>query len=273
MKINSKIESITIGSFDGMHLAHQKLISMVDMMVVIERNSGYITDGIRRERYTSKPIAYCQFDKIKSLTPEEFVGRLKEYFSNLKKIVVGYDFYFGRNKSGSASSLINIFDGEVIVVKELTIDGVSIHSRTIKSLLLDGDIESANKLLGRRYSIDGQIHQGQGIGAKELVPTLNIYTKQYLIPKYGVYATRTLVDDRWLDSVSFFGHRVSTDDSFAIETHIIGKDIGSVDGNIEIEFVSRIRDNLKFDSLAELKSEIKSDIQKAKHILKSEENV
>ena len=83
----------------------------------------------------------------------------------------------------------------------------------------------------------------------------------------GVYATRTWIDNEWLDSVSFLGHRVTTDDSFAVETHILDKEIGAVKGKIHLAFVDFIRSNQKFDSLEALKQQITDDILRAKEIL------
>ena len=272
MKIDNDIRSITIGSFDGIHLAHQRLIEQADMIIVIERGCGYLTAGYRRSIHTHKPMTLYSFDKIKSLTPVEFVSKLKDSFPMLQEIVVGYDFRFGSQKAGDVSTLSEIFDGKLTVVDEISIDGISVHSRTIKSLIREGKIADANKLLGRRYAIDGTIHSGQGLGAKELVPTLNITTQGYLLPLDGVYATETLVDDRWIDSISFLGHRVTTDGSFAIETHLLDGDIGVVSGKIEIAFVEHIRVNRKFGSLSQLKEQIAVDIDRAKTILQRDKN-
>jgi riboflavin kinase/FMN adenylyltransferase len=109
--------------------------------------------------------------------------------------------------------------------------------------------------------------QGQGLGKKELVPTINLNVKEYQLPLEGVYATRTLIDGQWLNSVSFLGHRVTTDDSYAVETHILDKEIGEVNGEIKLEFVDFIRFNKKFNSLDALKEEIQNDIGMAKKIL------
>ena len=267
MKRNHTIRSITIGSFDGLHLAHQKLISQAEMIVVIERNSGYLTAGHKRSLYTDKPITFYHLEKIRTLDPVQFVAKLKEDFPSLEKIIVGYDFHFGRDKHGDAALLQTLFEGEVSIVKEITWKGIPVHSKTIKALLKEGDIKTANALLGRAYRIDGRIIPGQGIGSESLVSTLNIHTKQYQLPAEGVYATRSKIDGVWLPSVSFVGHRVSTDGSFAVETHIIGEDIGIVTGDLWIEFMAQLRPNRKFDNLPALKQQIKEDIQKAREIL------
>jgi len=260
LKINNTIKSIAIGSFDGLHIAHKTLIDKVDAIVIIERNGGYLTPGYKRSLYTDKICCFYHFDKVKSLSPEDFVHKLKEDFPSLEKIVVGYDFHFGKGKAGNAEMLQALCDREVLVVDEVSCDSIPVHSRTIKAYLRDGKVEMANKLLGRKYTIDGEVITGQGLGKKELVPTLNLHVDHYQLPLEGVYATRTKIDKEWLSSVSFLGHRVTTDDSYAVETHVIDKDIGEINGRVIIEFVTFVRKNLKFDSLDGLKKQIQNDI-------------
>ncbi len=264
LKFNNSIKAIAIGSFDGLHIAHKTLIDKVDAIVIIERNGGYLTPGYKRAFYTDKVCCFYHFDKVKSLSPEAFVNKLKEDFPSLEKIVVGYDFHFGKGKAGNAEMLQALCDREVIVVDEVSIDGIPVHSRTIKAYLREGHIEMANKLLGRRYTIDGEVIAGQGLGKKELVPTLNLHVEHYQLPLEGVYATRTKIGEEWLSSVSFLGHRVTTDGSYAVETHVIDKDIGEVHGRVVLEFIAFIRGNQKFDGLDELKKQIQDDIDMAR---------
>ncbi len=267
MEYINTIKSIAIGSFDGLHIAHKTLIRKVDAIVIIERNGGYLTPGYKRSLHTDKVCCFYHFDKVKSLSPEAFVNKLKVDFPSLEKIVVGYDFHFGKGKAGNAEMLQALCDREVLVIDEVSIEGIPVHSRTIKTYLREGKVEMANKLLGRRYCIDGEVIAGQGLGKKELVPTLNLHVEHYQLPLEGVYATRTKVGEEWLNSVSFLGHRVTTDGSYAVETHVIDKDIGEVSGKVVIEFVSFIRGNQKFDGLDTLKKQIQNDIDMTKKIL------
>ena len=263
----NNIKSIAIGSFDGIHVAHQALIDRVNALVIIERGGGYLTPGYKRSRYTTKMCCFYHFDVIKNLTPEYFVKKLKTDFPKLEKIVVGYDFAFGKDKIGTAETLNGLFDGKVEIVPEISIEGISVHSRTIKGYLREGKIDLANRLLGRKYCVEGRIISGQGLGKKKLVPTLNFNIKEYQLPLEGVYATRVYIGDAWLTSVSFIGHRVTTDGSYAVESHVLDKDIGSVEGIVKIEFVGFIRNNQKFESLAGLKCQIVDDIDRARSIL------
>jgi len=264
LQLKNKIKSIAIGSFDGIHLGHQALIDKADALVIIERNSGYLTPGYKRSLFTSKLCCFYHFDTIKSLTPEAFVHKLEVDFPALETIVVGYDFHFGKNKAGNAQLLNTLSDKEIVIIDQVSLDEIPVHSRTIKAFLREGKIELANKLLGRTYYIQGRVIQGQGLGKKELVPTINLNVKEYQLPLEGVYATRTLIDGQWLNSVSFLGHRVTTDDSYAVETHILDREIDEVSGEMALEFVDFIRINQKFESLDALKKQIHEDIGLAK---------
>lgn len=270
MAYTNTIKSIAIGSFDGIHLAHKALIDKSDALVIIERNGGYLTPGYKRSHFTSKICCFYHFDSIKNLTPTEFVEKLKSDFPKLKTIVVGFDFHFGKDKAGTAQTLSLFFDGKVEIIQEISINNIPVHSRTIKEYLREGNIKMANTLLGRHYHIEGEVVSGQGLGEKELVPTLNLHVKAYQLPLEGVFATRTKINDKWLDSVSFLGHRVSTDGSFAVETHILEQDIGEVQGCLALMFVDFIRLNQKFENLESLKEQIKNDIAQSKKCLAKE---
>ncbi len=265
MKIDNSIKSIAIGSFDGMHIAHQALIERVETVVVIERNGGYLTPGYKRAEFTQKPCAFYHFEKIRHLSPEAFVGKLKEDFPKLEKIVVGYDFAFGKNKQGSAVLLEKLFEGKVEIVGEISINGISVHSRTIKVLLQKGEIVQANQLLGRSYHIEGEVVTGQGLGREKLVPTINLRVHRYQLPREGVYKTATKVDGKWLPSVSFLGHRISTDGTYAVESHIVESSVGVEPGDeVAVRFEAFLRENRKFESLESLKAQIDTDIEAAR---------
>lgn len=266
------VTSIAIGGFDGMHIGHQTLFRELGAngaIVVIETGHETLTPKRQRDLYTKYPIYYIQLENVREYNGKEFLALIQEKFPNLKKIVVGYDFHFGKDRKCSFEDLKRIFDAEVKIVQKVTFDNDSVHSRKIISMIKDGNIEGANNYLGRNYSITGQHVRGQGIGAKELVATINIQTKDYSIPKEGVYVTLTRVDDEehYHPSVSFIGHRQTTDGSFAIESHILDGEI-LCNKKASISFVSYIRENQKFDSLKELKKAISNDIEIASKKLK-----
>ncbi len=268
--LKSSITSITIGGFDGMHIAHQELFRRLDDnggIVVIETGYANLTPNINREKYTIFPLFYYPLADIKHLTPKQFVGLLKEEFPNLQKIVVGFDFKFGAGASGSIALLKNFFDGVVEVVNEFVCDDIAVHSRKIRDFISCGDIEKANKFLGKNYTLSGIHIKGQGLGKKQFVPTINIECKNFLLPNEGIYVTRSMVNGIKYPSVSFLGHRVSTDGKYAIETHILENDLDEISPYIEIEFIVKIRENRKYNDMENLKKQILDDIEVAKQIL------
>ena len=272
MKDIKNSTSIAIGGFDGMHIGHQHLFSALGedgCIVVIETGYANLTPKRERENFSHYPIIYLELDDIRHLDGEGFVAFLNEKFPNLEKIVVGYDFHFGKNRKYNFDDLKTLFSGEVLVVKEVSLHGDSVHSHKIRAKLQIGDIKGANSFLAHNYTMKGKHISGQGIGKKELVATINIETNGYLTPKEGVYVTLTRIDDdeHYHPSVSFVGHRVTTDGSFAIESHILDGEV-FCDKKASISFVDFIRNNEKFDSLDELKVAIKKDIAIANKELK-----
>lgn len=268
----SSVKSVAIGSFDGIHKGHKELIKKLGdggALVVICNGRACLTPGDRRQEYSGVPCFYYDLDDISELRGDEFIDMLKKDFVNLNKIVVGYDFKFGKDRAWDKHDLKHLFDGEVVVVDEFCFDGLGVHSSAIRRFLRDGDIYRANRLLGREYSVVGRVVDGQGIGKKYLYPTLNLDITPYLVPKNGVYATRTKIDNTTYSSITFVGYRLSTDGEFAIENHILDNDIDVTPSSVRVCFVEWIRDNKKFDSLDELKNQIAKDIIIAKNVAKS----
>ncbi|MBF7066560.1 bifunctional riboflavin kinase/FAD synthetase [Aliarcobacter butzleri] len=262
------ITAIAIGGFDGMHIAHQELFKNLGengAIVSIESGFANLTPKSYRQEYSKYPIYYYVLDNIKKLEGIEFIKLLKEEFPKLEKIVVGYDFCFGKNRSCSTQDLEKLFDGEVIIIPEIKVDNIAVHSRTIREFIKDGNIELANKLLGKDYKIYGFLQKGQGLGTTNFVPTINLTIDEFLLPKEGIYISKTIVDEIEYSSVSFLGHRATTDGNYAVETHILDKNIEVNNHNIQIKFIKRVRDNQKFDSFEELKKQILDDIEVSKN--------
>ncbi len=259
--------AIAIGGFDGMHIGHQALFNELGeygTIVVIETGYANLTPKNHREKFSDKHILYLKLEDIRHLDGVAFLNFLQVKFPKLQKIVVGYDFHFGKDRKYSFNDLKNLFDGEVIIVDEVCHNKDSIHSHKIRQKLQLGDIKGANEFLGHNYTIEGKLIKGQGIGAKELVATINVEAPDFLTPKEGVYATLTRIDndEHFHPSVSFLGHRVTTDGSFAIESHILDGEV-LCEEKADIRFVSFLRENEKFASLELLKEAIKKDIAKA----------
>ncbi len=251
---------VTIGGFDGMHLAHTELIKKSDTYIVIEKNST-LTPYFDRIFYDSKMLQLFELENIKHLQKEEFIEILKSL--NVKKVIIGYDFKFGKNRSGDVEDLKKAF--EVKVVEEIKYKNIPIHSHVIRTFIKNNEITKANELLGHSYKIKGLRIKGQGLGNRELLPTLNLkLLHSYTLPE-GVFLTKT----NGFFSLTFIGRR-STDGNFSIETHILNEKWKIENGKlINIEFIDFIRNNIKFNDLKELKKQILKDKELALERLKN----
>ena len=265
----SDITSIAIGGFDGIHLGHQALIDKLDIngaLLVIDKGNSNITPKNYRKNFVISPIYYYQIQNIKHLMPQEFMNLLKSDFPKLRKIIVGYDFRFGKNRSCNFECFRKNFD-EVEIVEEVKLNSISIHSKEIREAIKQGDMTLSKDFLGRNYSIEGEQIEGQGVGKKSLFATINLTIKEFLLPKNGVYASITKLNNQKYNSITFVGIRESTDNNFAIETHLLDLNDIDIESKIDVEFVSFLRKNQKFNSLETLKKQIKIDIEKAKERL------
>jgi len=261
------IDSIAIGRFDGLHLGHQKLFDALTLngaILVIDTGRANLTPSNYLSFFTKWPYYIYKLDDIKHYDAAGFIALLKKDFPALKKIVVGLDFRFGHNRAYGVDDLLLLFK-ECEVIDEYKIDDIGVHSRYIRSLLMDGHVDIAAKMLGRNYMIFGQTIKGQGIGAKELYPTVNMKCDDFFLPSEGVYATRFFSAGNFHKSVSFLGHRVTTDGNYAIETNIL-EDNFLVNDVIGIEFVQRLRGNIFFDKFDDLRRQIGIDIIDAKKV-------
>lgn len=270
---NDEVIAVAIGKFDSMHLAHKAVLKHLDKNDIVllikmsQQPNGSILPYRKRENYIKRKLYFIDFEKIRNLSGKKFLKYLQMKLPNLKTIIVGDDFRFGKNRKYSAKNIPEISNINVIIIPEIKIDGIPVHSSYIRSFILSGEINLANKLLGRYYSIDGDVINGQGIGKKMLFPTLNIKADEYILPKDGVYASYTKINKDIFKSITFLGNRLSTNMSFAIETHIIDKILDRTPKKLEIFFVKRIRDNKKFENLDSLKYQITLDINCAREII------
>ena len=251
-----------------MHIAHQKLFSHLGndgAIVVIQTSYANLSPNQERTHHTKYPIFFYPLEEIKHLKGEQFLSLLYEEFPLLEKIVVGFDFHFGHNAACNITTLRKIFNGVVIVVDEFKLNNIAVHSRVIRDHLKNGKIQQANNMLGYNYKIKGNHIKGQGLGLKSFVPTINIAINDYLLPKNGVYITKTIINTIPYHSITFIGHRETTDGNFAVETHIL-TDISNIETPhiVDIEFYKLIRENSKFDSFDKLKDQILKDIAIAK---------
>lgn len=253
-----------------MHIAHQALFARLQTqggILVIDNGDERLTPENIRQEYTDKPIFTYSLEEIRDLDGKAFIQKVCEDFPALKKIVVGYDFRFGKERLYCADDIRELCDLEVVIVEEIRHNGMSVHSGIIKELIMHGDIIAANELLNRPYKVIGQMIRGQGIGKKQLFPTINLDVGTFLLPDEGVYASRTEIEGRVYDSVTFVGHRVSTDRQFSVETHLLHETPPEC-MKAGILFYRKIRENKRYTDMETLKARIKEDIMQAEQILK-----
>ncbi len=285
---------LSIGNFDGVHRAHRHVL---DEMVRRATQSGAKSVAVTFEPH---PIRILRPDSgLKLLTPTSEKLRLLEacgmdatllipftrdlslmsphYFAHdiLKKCLharevhEGYNFHFGHKAEGDVEMLA-AFGGEmgfeVKTYPEMKLRGESVSSSHIRKLLQAGRVSRARHLLGRPFSILSTPGRGRGYGSKYTVPTINLSRYEELIPKDGVYITRTRVGQECFDSVTNVGNRPTFGaDSFAIETHLLNFhpiDL-TADTEVELHFLNRLRDEIKFPSVEALRTQIAKDVKKA----------
>jgi riboflavin kinase/FMN adenylyltransferase len=188
-----------------------------------------------------------------------------------RAIVVGENFRFGHKKAGDTHLLMSLgkrFGYTTEIVQAVSCRGKQISSSGLRHLVESGAVARAGRYLMRPYALDGDVVSGHGVGAKKTVPTLNLATRCEVLPKRGVYVTRTAALDRvghW-ESVTNIGYRPTFggDDSLSIETFLLEPLTSPAPRSIRVEFLWRLRDERKFESPEALKAQILKDVARAK---------
>ena len=283
---------VTIGTFDGVHLGHQAVFKqMVDKARQIGGETVVIT-FFPHPRIVISPndnrlrLITSQEDKIEHLrrsnidnliiinftkefshtSSEDFIKDYVVRYIQPAILVIGYDHHFGSNRSGDFDTLSKLgmeFHFAVEKINEQDIEDITISSTKIRSALQQGDIKLANKLLGYSYSTSGIVTHGDSIGRILGFPTANISIKpEYqLIEKTGVYATIAKVDGKDYPSMTYIGRRPTISNGLptSTETYIMDFDGDLYGKEIRVTFVDRVRDEMTFDNLERLKSQIQED--------------
>ncbi len=282
---------VTIGNFDGVHVGHQNIINktisigkekhLKSILFTFSNHpvNFFRSEGIKNlmaleEKYkiiesmgieTIIPIPFDQF--IISFSPQEYVKEILIDKLHVKEVVVGHDFRFGKDREGDANVLKEFgekYGFKVNIVSPITIDHIRVSSSFIRRLLEEGDIKKASEFLGRCYTIKGVVIHGRKIGRKLLgFPTINIHIKKdILTPKTGVYYTKVKIKDRLYHGATNIGYNPTVENTYlSIETHIIDFDGDLYEEEVEIYFIERIRNEMKFSSIEELKNQMKRDME------------
>ena len=286
---------LTLGVFDGLHLGHQLI-----MKTVIDRARavGAIPTVITFEPHpravlhpeSAPPLLQTldqkieamgvlgieqtiviHFDQVFSQIPaEEFLRDVVVDRLHAKEVYLGRGFFFGHNREGNIELLRKVSQQLGFVadeVPEVRLRGERIGSTVIRQLLLDGRVNLARRMLGRPYGVEGPVARGDARGVSLGFPTANVQPHNRVIPRRGVYVTATLIEGQWRRSATNIGVRPTFGDALApsVETHVIDWS-GDLYGDVlRVRFLHRLRDEKKFASVHELKSQIARDVGQAEH--------
>lgn len=290
---------VTTGTFDGVHLGHQKIISRLKdvakendaetllityhphprLVLNPDSNIELLTNVEERilllEKYGLDNLLILPFTKeFSRLTSTEFIRDIIVNAIETHKLVIGYDHQFGRNREGSFEHLKEFgplygFGIEEIQAKD--IDNVNISSTKIRNALHEGNVEKANTFLGHPYSLSGEVVEGAQIGRDIGFPTanININDKNKLIPLNGVYAVSVLIDGETKKGMLNIGTRPTIDNNNkqSIEVHIFNESRNLYGKHLVVNLIKRIRSEVKFESLDDLQKQLEQDKMTIKNAL------
>lgn len=291
---------ITIGNFDGVHIGHQALFhEVIEKAETINGTSIAMTFNPHPVRVLKQnghpPLITVHEQKTEliektgidvlicvpftldfaSISARDFVRDLLVKRIGMKAIVVGKDYTFGKNREGNLEFLKRCakeYDFEVIVANWIPISNNlqgRISSTKIRELVTDGKVAEAQQHLGRYYQVRGMVMTGRNRGGRLLgFPTANIKLQDELCPKTGVYAVTVECMESRYKGVANIGYSPTFEDNiFTVEVHILDFSENIYGRNIRVNFINRIRDELKFADIDQLSEQIKKDIDKARRIL------
>jgi len=285
--------AVTVGNFDGLHLGHQRILHSVreraratglraavitfdphPMRVLRPDRAPQMIQTLSQrlagfEKMGLDAVLVLRFDDALSLvSAEEFIERILVGSLRAGAILVGANFRFGHRGAGDVR-LLGEFgkrDGfDVEIVPPVQVSGQIVSSTAIRGAVARGDVAGAIPLLGRAFSLTGEIRAGAGRGRTILFPTLNMAPEQELLPKLGVYATESAVSGKTYLSVTNVGTRPTFNGSgVTVESHLFGFDEILAGGAMEVGFHARLRDEQKFTGPDALRAQIARDIEAAR---------
>jgi riboflavin kinase / FMN adenylyltransferase len=286
---------VSVGNFDGVHRAHQTVLMDIvrrareqkakSVAIAFEPHPVRILrpdSGLKLLTPTPEKLRLLEGTGLDAvlllpfgrdlslLTPRQFVDRILRKKLHAIEIHEGYNFHFGHKAAGNVH-VLREFGREmgfaVQVFEEMTLRGEPVSSSHIRKLLQAGRVSRARHLLGRPFAILSTPGRGRGYGSKYTVPTINLSRYEELVPMDGVYITQTRVGGECFDSATNIGNRPTFGaDSFAIEAHLLNFHPIELkpDTEVEIFFLERIRDEIKFPSVDALREQIAHDVKMAR---------
>jgi riboflavin kinase/FMN adenylyltransferase len=291
---------VTIGTFDGVHIGHQKIIKRLvntgkqsglksviltffpHPRMVLQKDSNIKLINTIEERSTiinSLGLDNLLIKKFthafSRLSAEDFVKQILVDKLHAKKVIIGYDHRFGRNRNADIEDLKVFgerYDFEVEEISAQDIDDVSVSSTKIRKALNEGNMEKANKYLGYHFMLSGTITRGKGLGNQLGFPTANISIKEdyKLIPKHGSYVVNALIDKHLVYGMMNIGTNPTVDGKAeSIEVHFFDFNKNIYDKSIQINLLHRLRDEVKFESIEALKGQLLKDKETSLEYIKS----
>ncbi|SEM05169.1 riboflavin kinase / FMN adenylyltransferase [Aquimarina amphilecti] len=288
---NNHVPSVvTIGTFDGVHIGHKKIIERLveaakrnnlesviltffphPRMVLQKDTSIKLINTIEEriqilEKTGLDSLVIHPFTKeFSRLSAKEYVEEMLVDKLNVRHVIIGYDHRFGRNRNSNIIDLASFGIQNDFTVEEITkqdIDDVAVSSTKIREALLEGDIMKANKYLGYNFMLTGKIIKGKELGRKLEYPTANLYIEEdyKLIPKKGVYVVKSHINNKLYFGMMNIGNNPTVNGQHqTIETHFFDASFNLYEKKIQIEMLIRIRDEKKFESIEALKNAMQDD--------------
>lgn len=286
---------VTIGNFDGVHLGHQKIFSRVKEEAARYHGEGLVITfephplrilapekflplltPFRKkmmliEKSGIETVLCIEFTtQFSEISPEAFIKDILLEKIKVKKIIIGYNYRFGRNQRGDAQTLLcsgQRFHFEVEIVDPLKVGDTIVSSSKIRELIKEGQVEEAAKLLGRNYPITGKVIEGEKRGQTLGFPTANLQIIDGLYPKKGVYAVDVIWNQRSFQGLANIGSNptfLPHSERLFVEVYILNFNKEIYGEEVEIHFRRRIRDEVRFDSPLQLIEQIQKDVEWAK---------
>jgi len=296
-KANSK-SILTIGTFDGVHLGHQKIITSLvtkakqkslqaniltffphPRMVLQKESNLKLIDTLEEKQILLSELGIDNliiqpFSKeFSKLTAIEFTRDVLVNELGMSALMIGYDHRFGKNREASVEDLIKYgqsYNFEVTVIPAQDISSITVSSTKIRDAIKISNFKKVNQFLGRPYELNGKVIKGNGVGRTIKYPTANIEIKEIykLIPPKGVYLVKIYLGENEFSGMMNIGNRPTINGlNQTIEVHIFDFDKDIYGKNLKVCFLKNIRKEKKFDSLPSLKSQLKKDEENCKRIL------
>ena len=287
--------ALAIGNFDGLHLGHRRILEKtkegarrIGGEAVVLTFDPHPTTVVAPERAPDllmltaerlRRFEECGIDagvvlpfteQIARLGPEEFVEQILVKKLNVRSVVVGEGFRFGHRQSGDTQTLIDAGSRhgfEVVTVQPILLGGRPVSSSRVRTLVRQGSVSQARRLLAKPFSMRGEIVSGHGIGSRQTVPTLNLSPETKLLPAHGVYVTCTsdLESGRRWRSVTNVGSRPTFNGTGqTVETYLLENLAGRSPARIELAFLHPLRDEQRFETPEDLRQQILKDVEQAK---------